>query len=106
MLIACDGLLPKEFLPGLLKWLLSGNCGLYLNWHKKKIPECVEHLGSLEFSKRLLTEAGVAVAPGVGFGVHGEGYVRIALIENDNRIHQAARNIKEFLKQFQGEAKQ
>ena len=65
-----------------------------------KIPECAAHLGSLEFSKRLLVEAGVAVAPGIGFGAYGEGYVRIALIENDNRIRQAARNIKEFLKQF------
>ena len=66
-----------------------------------KIPECVEHLGSLEFSKRLLVEAQVAMAPGIGFGEYGEGYVRIALIENDNRIRQAARNIKEFLKQFE-----
>ena len=55
---------------------------------------------SLEFSKRLLKEAQVAVAPGIGFGDYGENYVRIALIENDNRIRQAARNIKEFLKQF------
>jgi alanine-synthesizing transaminase len=70
-----------------------------------KLPECCAHLGSLEFSKRLLTEAGVAVAPGIGFGEAGEGYVRIALIENDNRIRQAARNIKEFLKQFQEEEK-
>jgi len=40
------------------------------------------------------------VAPGIGFGAYGEGYVRIALIENDNRIRQAAKNIKHFLKQF------
>ncbi len=66
-----------------------------------KIPDCAIHLGSLEFSKRLLKEAQVAVAPGIGFGEYGEGYVRIALIENDNRIRQAARNIKEFLKQFE-----
>ncbi len=46
-------------------------------------------------------EAGVCVAPGIGFGAYGENYVRIALIENDNRIRQAARNIKEFLKQFE-----
>lgn len=70
-----------------------------------EIPECVRHLGSLEFSKRLLTEAGVAVAPGIGFGAYGENYVRIALIENDNRIRQAAKNIKEFLKQFEEEKK-
>ncbi|MFW5990095.1 MAG: alanine transaminase, partial [Campylobacterales bacterium] len=60
----------------------------------------VEHLGSLEFSKRLLEEAKVAVSPGVGFGEYGENYVRIALIENEKRIRQAARNIKQFLKQF------
>jgi alanine-synthesizing transaminase len=62
-----------------------------------KIPKIAEHLGSLEFSKQLLTEAKVAVSPGVGFGEHGEGYVRIALIENENRIRQAARNIKKYL---------
>ncbi len=62
-----------------------------------KIPKEVEHLGSLEFSKRLLTEAKVAVSPGIGFGEFGEGYVRIALIENEKRIRQAARNIKKFL---------
>lgn len=62
-----------------------------------KIPECAIHLGSLEFSKQLLKEAKVAVSPGVGFGEYGEGYVRIALIENENRIRQAARNIKKYL---------
>lgn len=65
-----------------------------------KIPQCVEHLGSLEFSKRLLKEAKIALSPGVGFGEHGEGYVRIALIENENRIRQASRNLKAFLKNF------
>ena len=79
-------------------WHINKNQASMFVW--AKIPDCVAHLGSLEFSKRLLTEAGVAVAPGIGFGEYGEGYVRIALIENDNRIRQAARNIKEFLKQF------
>ena len=65
-----------------------------------KIPKEVEHLGSLEFSKKLLTEAKVAVSPGIGFGEFGEGYVRIALIENEKRTRQAARNIKKFLKQY------
>ena len=55
------------------------------------------HLGSLEFAKRLIKEAEVAVSPGVGFGEHGEGYVRIALVENEQRIRQAARNVKRFL---------
>lgn len=68
-----------------------------------KIPECAQHLGSMEFSKQLLTEAKVAVSPGIGFGEHGEGYVRIALIENENRIRQAARNIKKYLKTLKEE---
>ena len=65
-----------------------------------KIPEKMRHLGSLEFSKLLLTEAKVAVSPGIGFGEYGDEYVRIALIENDNRIRQAARNIKKFLSEY------
>ena len=51
------------------------------------------------FSKLLIEEAGVAVAPGVGFGEYGEGYVRIGLVENEHRIRQAARNVKKFLSQ-------
>lgn len=62
-----------------------------------KVPEKFAHLGSMEFSKRLLEHAGVAVAPGVGFGEYGEGHVRIALVENEHRIRQAARSIKKFL---------
>jgi len=84
-------------------WHIRKNQASMFVW--AEIPECARHLGSLEFSKRLLTEAGVAVAPGIGFGAYGENYVRIALIENDNRIRQAARNIKDFLKQFQEEEK-
>ncbi|MDP9414110.1 MAG: LL-diaminopimelate aminotransferase [Pseudomonadota bacterium] len=61
------------------------------------IPEPFRAMGSMEFSKRLLAEANVAVAPGVGFGEEGEGFVRIALVENDQRLRQAARNIKKFL---------
>jgi alanine-synthesizing transaminase len=61
------------------------------------IPEAWRKQGSLEFSKRLLLEAGVAVAPGSGFGEEGEGYVRIALVENEQRIRQAARGVKKFL---------
>ncbi|HIP14941.1 MAG TPA: LL-diaminopimelate aminotransferase [Sulfurimonas autotrophica] len=79
-------------------WHIQKNQATMFVW--AKIPECVADMGSLEFSKRLLIEAGVAVAPGIGFGEYGEGYVRIALIENDNRIRQAARNIKEFFKKF------
>ncbi|MFT9291549.1 LL-diaminopimelate aminotransferase [Gluconobacter oxydans] len=62
------------------------------------LPPALAHLGSLEFSKQLLTHAKVAVAAGVGYGANGEGYVRIALVENEQRIRQAARNIKRYLK--------
>lgn len=61
------------------------------------LPPQMAHLGSLEFSKRLLEQAEVAVAPGVGYGEEGEGFVRIAMVENEQRIRQAARNIKRFL---------
>lgn len=61
------------------------------------IPEPFRALGSLEFAKLLIEKADVAVAPGVGFGEHGDGYVRIALVENEQRIRQAARNIRRFL---------
>jgi len=60
------------------------------------IPEPFSDLGSLEFSKLLLAEAQVAVSPGLGFGEYGDGFVRIALVENRHRIRQAARNIKRF----------
>ncbi len=63
------------------------------------IPEPFRAMGSMEFSKRLLAEAGIAVAPGVGFGEEGEGFVRLALVENEQRIRQAARNLKRFLEQ-------
>jgi alanine-synthesizing transaminase len=62
-----------------------------------KLPKGFESMGSLEFSKRLIEEADVAVAAGVGYGEEGEGYVRIAMVENEQRIRQAARNIKRFL---------
>jgi len=64
-----------------------------------KLPQNKAHLKSLEFSKQLLQKANVAVSPGVGFGEAGDEYVRIALIENENRIRQAARNIKKYLKE-------
>lgn len=66
-----------------------------------KIPKVAEHLGSMEFSKQLLTQAQVAVSPGIGFGHYGEGYVRIALIENEKRIRQAAKNVKKYLKSLE-----
>jgi len=61
------------------------------------IPEPMRDMGSMEFAKKLLTHAKVAVSPGLGFGEYGEGYVRIGLVENEQRIRQAARNVKRFL---------
>ena len=61
------------------------------------LPAAARHLGSLEFTKRLITEAGVAVAPGMGFGAAGDGFVRIALIEDEPRIALAAERIQRFL---------
>ncbi|MBV9420200.1 MAG: aminotransferase class I/II-fold pyridoxal phosphate-dependent enzyme, partial [Alphaproteobacteria bacterium] len=61
------------------------------------IPESYREKGSMEFAKQLLIHAKVAVLPGTGFGEYGEGYVRVALVENEHRIRQAARNVKKFL---------
>ena len=61
------------------------------------IPEAFQGLGSVEFSTLLVEKAEVAVSPGIGFGEHGEGFVRIALVENEQRIRQAARNLRRFL---------
>ena len=61
------------------------------------VPEKFRTLGSMEFSTLLVEKAGVAVSPGVGFGEHGDGHVRIALVENEQRIRQAARNMRGFL---------
>ena len=61
------------------------------------VPPAFARLGSMEFSKLMLTEAAVAVSPGVGFGEYGEGFVRIGLVENEQRIRQAARGVKKLL---------
>jgi alanine-synthesizing transaminase len=61
------------------------------------IPEKFRERGSLEFAKELVANASVAVAPGVGFGEYGDDYVRLAFVENEQRIRQAARNIRRFL---------
>jgi alanine-synthesizing transaminase len=61
------------------------------------LPEGFKMLGSVEFSTLLVEKAEVAVSPGIGFGEHGEGFVRIALVENEQRIRQAARNVRRFL---------
>ncbi len=63
-----------------------------------RMPELYRDMGSLEFSKKLLQEAKVAVSPGIGFGEHGEGFVRFGLIENEHRTRQAVRNIRRMIK--------
>jgi alanine-synthesizing transaminase len=62
------------------------------------LPEAYRDLGSLAFSKLLMQHAEVAVAPGIGFGEYGDGFVRIGLVENEQRLRQAIRSIKKFLK--------
>jgi alanine-synthesizing transaminase len=69
------------------------------------LPEAFAPLGSLEFSKLLLTKAKVAVSPGVGFGEHGEGFVRFALVENEHRIRQAIRGVKTLMQHAPAQAK-
>ncbi|MDD9892411.1 MAG: aminotransferase class I/II-fold pyridoxal phosphate-dependent enzyme, partial [Gammaproteobacteria bacterium] len=63
-----------------------------------KIPEQFREMGSLEFSKKLLDEAKVAVSPGIGFGEYGDDYVRFGLIENEHRTRQAVRGIRRMLR--------
>jgi alanine-synthesizing transaminase len=63
-----------------------------------RIPEQYRALGSIEFSKKLLAEAKVAVSPGVGFGEHGDGHIRFSLIENEERTRQALRGIKQMFR--------
>ncbi|RTZ59772.1 MAG: alanine transaminase [Gammaproteobacteria bacterium] len=63
-----------------------------------KIPAPYAHMGSLEFSKKLLRDAKVAVSPGIGFGEYGDGHVRFSLIENEHRTRQAVRSIKQMIK--------
>jgi alanine-synthesizing transaminase len=63
-----------------------------------EIPEAYKPMGSLEFAKKLLAEAKVAVSPGIGFGDYGDQHVRFALIENEQRIRQAVRGVKEMFR--------
>jgi alanine-synthesizing transaminase len=78
-------------------WEIPSPKGTMFVW--AKMPEQFSHLGSLEFAKQLIEKANVAVSPGIGFGAAGEGYVRFALVENSQRIQQAVRGIKTFLKE-------
>jgi alanine-synthesizing transaminase len=91
-----DTLIDGLGLPGEGSWKIEKPLGTMFVW--APIPEPFKSLGSLEFSKRLLTEAKVAVSPGVGFGANGEGFVRFALVENRHRIRQAVRGIRRYLR--------
>ncbi len=81
---------------GLMKqgWAVSKPKGTMFVW--APIPEPFRAMGSLEFAKLLIQEAKVAVSPGIGFGEYGEGYVRFALVENEQRIRQALRGMKDL----------
>ena len=79
-------------------WHLNSPTSTMFIW--AKIPEQLKGMKSLEFSKKLLNNANVAVSPGGSFGSGGDDYVRIALLENKNRIRQAGKNIKKFLKEY------
>jgi alanine-synthesizing transaminase len=76
-------------------WKIPKPKGTMFVW--AEIPERFKEIGSLEFSKLLIEKAKVAVSPGIGFGNHGEGYVRFALVENEKRIMQAVRGIRKVL---------
>ena len=88
--VLCDGL-------NALGWPVDKPRATMFVW--ARIPEPFRAMGSLEFSKKLLSEAKVAVSPGVGFGDHGDEYVRISLIENEHRTRQALRGIKKMFRE-------
>ena len=84
----CDGL-------NAIAWPVETPKATMFVW--ARIPEPYAQMGSLEFSKKLLSEAKVAVSPGIGFGHHGDNYVRFSLIENEHRTRQALRGIRKML---------
>ena len=75
-------------------WSVEKPRGTMFVW--APIPDAFRPLGSLEFAKLLIEEAKVAVSPGIGFGEYGEGFVRFALVENEQRIRQALRGLKQL----------
>ncbi|WP_177433230.1 alanine transaminase [Thiohalobacter thiocyanaticus] len=93
--VLCDGL-------NALGWKVEKPKGTMFVW--APIPEQYQHLGSLEFSKKLLAEAKVAVSPGIGFGDYGDDYVRFGLIENEHRTRQAVRGIRDMFRRDQKKA--
>jgi alanine-synthesizing transaminase len=91
-----DALIEGLAKPGTGQWKIEKPLATMFVW--ASLPEAFRSIGSLEFSKKLLREAKVAVSPGVGFGQNGEGWVRFALIENVHRTRQAVRGIRKFLR--------
>lgn len=92
-----DALVDGLGAPGEGQWKIEKPLATMFVW--ARIPEPLRQLGSLEFAKRLMTDAKVAVSPGLGFGEAGEGFVRFALVENRHRIRQAVRGIRHFLRE-------
>lgn len=87
--VLCDGLLAAG-------WPVSKPAATMFVW--APIPEQYKAMGSLEFTKKLLAEAKVAVSPGIGFGQHGDDHVRFSLIENEHRTRQAVRGIRNMFR--------
>jgi alanine-synthesizing transaminase len=92
-----DALIEGLAQPGDGQWKIEKPLATMFVW--APLPEAFRSMGSLEFSKRLLQQAQVAVSPGIGFGEMGEGFVRFALVENRHRIRQAVRGIRRFLRE-------
>ncbi len=90
--VLCDGL-------NRIGWRVEPPTASMFTW--APIPEAYREMGSMEFSKMLMEQAQVAVAPGVGFGTLGEGWVRLAMVENEHRLRQAIRNIRRCLSKLQ-----
>jgi alanine-synthesizing transaminase len=87
--VLCDGL-------NSIGWKVERPRGTMFVW--APIPEGYRAMGSLEFSKKLLQDAKVAVSPGIGFGEYGDGFVRFGLIENEHRTRQAVRGIRDMFR--------
>jgi alanine-synthesizing transaminase len=79
-----------------LGWMVTNPKASMYVW--AKIPEPYRSMGSLEFAKKMIDDARVAVSPGIGFGEYGDDHVRIALIENEHRLRQALRGVREMFK--------
>ena len=94
--VLCNGL-------SSIGWQVEKPKGTMFVW--APIPEQFRKLGSLEFAKKVLNDAGVAVSPGIGFGEYGDGHVRFALIENEHRTRQALRGLRSMLREEVGEAR-